>query len=159
MNSRTLPQDCLSKTWPEVQNCAVWDEKINETNIGIRTLESNSVPPYYVPPYCPFGIGQGYCQSPIDGDSTDCDVFRDMKCPCEEGSMGCETSTEVGDVLFPTYQYFEFQLYPDPTREDLPLHMYNNNCLKNGNSYQVENLETYSNSNEYSLKLQNKNYD
>ena len=158
MNSRTLPQDCLSKTWPEVQNCAVWDEKINETNIGIRTLESNSVPPYYVPPYCPFGIGQGYCQSPIDGDSTDCDVFRDMKCPCEEGSMGCETSTEVGDVLFPTYQYFEFPLYPDPTKEDLPLHMYNNNCLKNGNSYQVENLETYSNSNEYSL-MQNKNYD
>ena len=136
---RTLPQDCLSKSWPDVQNCAVWSEIDNGKYSGIRTLESNSVPPYYVPPYCPFGIGQGYCQSPIDGDSTDCDVFRDMTCPCEEGSMGCKTSTEVGDVLTPTYQYFEFPLNPDPTKEDLPLHMYDNNCLKSGNSYQVKN--------------------
>ena len=124
----------MDKTWPEVQNCVAWNILEEEE---VRTLESNSVPPYYVQPYCPFGIGQGYCQSPIQGDSTDCDVFRDMTCPCEEGSMGCETSTDVGDVLAPAYQYFEFPLYPDPTKEDLPRHMYDNHCLKNGNSYQV----------------------
>ena len=29
-----------------------------------RICESNDVPPYLVPPYCPFGIGQGYCGAP-----------------------------------------------------------------------------------------------
>ena len=52
--------------------------------------------------------------------------------------MGCKTSTDVGDVLTPAYQYFEFPLHPDPTRNDLPRHMYDNQCLKNGNAYQVK---------------------
>ena len=106
----------------------------------MRTLESNSVPPYYVEPYCPFGIGEGYCQSPIDGSSTDCSIFHGITCPCIEGTRGCETSTDVGDVLKPAYQNFEFPLYPDPTKSDLPKHMYDNDCLKNGNGYQVYKL-------------------
>ena len=96
------------------------------------------MPPYYVEPYCPFGIGEGYCQSPIDGSSTDCSIFHGITCPCTEGTRGCETSTDVGDVLKPTYQNFEFPLYPDPTKSDLPKHMYDNDCLKNGNGYQVQ---------------------
>ena len=131
---RTLPDECLNTKWPNVQNCAVWNVFENE---NIRTLESNSVPPYYVEPYCPFGIGEGYCQSPIDGSSTDCSIFHGITCPCKEGTRGCETSTEVGDVLKPAYQNFEFPLNPDPTKSDLPKHMYDNDCLKNGNGYQV----------------------
>merc|ERR1719506_24826 len=30
-----------------------------------------------------------------------------------------------------------FPLKPDPTRDDRPLHMYNNSALTNGNAYQV----------------------
>ena len=77
---RTLPDECLNTKWPNVQNCAIWNVLENE---NIRTLESNSVPPYYVEPYCPFGIGEGYCQSPIDGSSTDCSIFHGITCPCE----------------------------------------------------------------------------
>ena len=131
---RTLPDDCLNNKWPDVQNCAIWNILENE---DLLTLESNSVPDYFVPPYCPFGIGEGYCQSPIQGDSSDCNVFHGMTCPCIEGTRGCETSTAVGDVLVPSYQYFEFPLHPDPTKDDLPKHMYDNSCLKNGNTYQV----------------------
>ena len=133
-SNRILPAECLQRRWPDVTNCAEWNIRIDE---GIRTLESNSIPPYYVHPYCPFGIDEGYCQSPTQGDSADCDVFLDLKCPCKEGSMVCDTSTDVGDVLTPAYQYFEFPLHPDPTRNDLPRHMYDNQCLKNGNAYQV----------------------
>ena len=95
------------------------------------------MPPYYVPPYCPFGIGQGYCQSPTEGDSTDCAPFDGMTCPCEEGTDGCDTTTDVGDVLASIYQYFEFPLNPDPTVNDGPKHMYDNSALKSGNGYQV----------------------
>ena len=69
--------------------------------------------------------------------STDCSIFHGITCPCKEGTRGCETSTDVGDVLKPAYQNFEFPLYPDPTKSDLPKHMYDNDCLKNGNGYQV----------------------
>ena len=76
-----MPDECLQGRWPDVTNCAEWNIRIDE---GIRILKSNSIPPYYVPPYCPFGIDEGYCQSPTQGDSADCDVFRNMKCPCKE---------------------------------------------------------------------------
>ena len=121
-----------------MQNCSVWNILEDKE---IRTLESNSIPPYNVPPYCPFGIGQGYCRSPVQGNSTDCDSFLAGKtCPCEEGSEGCTHSTNVGDVMLPAYQYFEFLLNPDPTKEGLPRNMYDNDCLKIGGGpgvYQV----------------------
>ena len=44
---------------------------------------------------------------------------------------------QVGDVVTPIYQRFEFPLHPDPTREDLPKHMYDNQALQTGIGYQV----------------------
>ena len=44
---------------------------------------------------------------------------------------------QVGDVVTPIYQRFKFPLHPDPTREDLPKHMYDNNALQTGIGYQV----------------------
>ena len=55
-----------------------------------------------------------------------------------EGSDGCKKSTNVGDVVTPIYQYFEFPLYPDPTKEDLPRNMYDNYCMKIPQGYQVK---------------------
>ena len=131
----------MNKLWPDVQNCAVWNVSGDK---AIRTLESNSIPPYYVPPYCPFGIGQGYCRSPVQGNSTDCDSFSGVLCPCEESShFRMCMSTNVGDVMLPNYQYFEFHLNPDPTKEGLPRHMYENHCLKKtgaGAEKQVKDL-------------------
>ena len=117
---------CLNQTWPNVENCVLWNTL---PDVGLRTVESNSVPPYHVEPYCPFGIGEGYCNSPIEGSSYNCTIFKDMKCPCEPGTEAC-FATEAGDVLTPYYQYFEMPLYPDPTRDDLPRQMYNHTGLK-----------------------------
>lgn len=128
---RTLNESCLAQLWPNVSACAEW-----YVDGDLRVLESNNVPPYDVPPYCPFGIGQGYCQSPTQGDSTDCDPFRNLTCPCTGSDASC-FSTTTGDVMAVTYQLFEFPLHPDPTNASKPVHMYDNNCLKNGNTYQV----------------------
>lgn len=90
-----------------------------------------------VPAYCPYGIGQGYCGSPTEGDSTDCTPFKNMTCPCIEGSEGCDTSTDAGDVMVTQYQLFKFPLNPDPTSSSKPKHMYDDTALTVGNTYQV----------------------
>jgi len=121
--------------WPDVNNCVQW--WVNETS-GYRMAETNNVPDYYVPAYCPFGIGQGYCQSPTQGNSTDCTPFAGKVCPCTPDGGSCPTNTtSAGDVMVPTYQFFMFPLHPDPTDDTKPLHMYNNSALTNGNAYQV----------------------
>ena len=117
-----MPSACFNQKWPNVENCVLWR---TWPELGIRTVESNSVPPYHVEPYCPFGLGEGYCNSPIEGPSDNCTLFSGITCPCIEGTEGCPTSTLVGDVLTPHYQYVEFPLHPDPTTSDLPKNMYN----------------------------------
>jgi hypothetical protein len=66
-NHGSLPDTCFTN-WPSVANCSKWS-----VNGSSRVLESNGVPPYYVPPYCPFGKGEGYCQ--VIANSTDCLPF------------------------------------------------------------------------------------
>lgn len=121
--------------WPDVTSCVQsWENRSS----GYLMVESNNVPDFDVPAYCPFGVGQGYCQSPTQGNSTDCAPFRGKVCPCEPGSKGCPANTtSAGDVMVPSYQLFMIPLNPDPTLEDRPLHMYNNSALTSGNSYQV----------------------
>ena len=53
---------CLEGQWPNVTNCVTWYIEGES-----RICESNDVPPYHVPAYCPFGTGQGYCQSCGEG--------------------------------------------------------------------------------------------
>lgn len=156
-----LPAACLSDQWPTVANCVHWS-----VDGDWRIAESNDVPPYHVPPYCPFGIGQGYCGAPSgSGDcpspcnSTACPPFDGDVCPCvptnktsdfgstirrslEEGpSFGgeaCPKHTPLGgDILVPAYQLFKFPLNPNPVLDSMPIHMYENTALTNGNSYQV----------------------
>lgn len=151
-----LPAACLSEQWPAVQSCVHWS-----VDGEWRMCESNDVPPYHVPAYCPFGIGQGYCGAPSgSGDcpspcnSTDCPPFRGDVCPCvptnetarrrraEEGPTfggeACPKHTPAGgDVLVPAYQVFKFPLNPNPVLDARPIHMYENTALQNGNSYQV----------------------
>ena len=127
---------CFNNTYtkdsaPTGGSCVTWfvDAATNE-----RVCQSNAVPPYYVPPYCPFGAGEGYCQSPTQGNSTDCPPFAGQVCPCKPNSVladddeaggtgGCPSgTTAVGDVMVPIYQEFRFPMEPDPTRPDRPLH-------------------------------------
>jgi len=106
-------------------------------------------------------LGQGYCSSPSQGNSTDCPPFAGRVCPCVPNVTAAERSGQgvgkrvlqdpgpgngtacpaanmaSGDVLVPVYQRFEFPLRPDPTNSSKPIHMYNNTVLKTGNTYQV----------------------
>ena len=153
-----LPAECLSAEWPDVKNCVHWS-----IDGEWRLCESNDVPPYFVPPYCPFGIGQGYCGAPSgSGDcpspcnSTDCPPFRGDVCPCKPapaasparrsldegpapmGPNSCPKHTPAGgDVLVPSHQLFKFPANPNPVLDARPIHMYENTALTNGNSYQV----------------------
>eukprot|EP00756_Hemistasia_phaeocysticola_P012165 Hpha_TRINITY_DN15176_c0_g22::TRINITY_DN15176_c0_g22_i1::g.127836::m.127836 len=131
----TLPDGCLSGAWPNLTSCVKWyDNHLT----GKKICESNGVPPYKVYPYCPFGVGDGYCKSPSQGNSTDCKPFDGLTCPCKVGSRSCPSGTpSSGDVMVPVYQKFEFPLKPDPTDASKPLHMYANTALKSGNTYQV----------------------
>lgn len=127
-----LSDECFNSTWPNLASCVVWYETENFT-----VMESNNVPPYSVEPYCPFGMGQGYCQSPNDGNSTECDPFDGMICPCVENSTDACSSTLTGDVMVPVYQLFNFPNSPDPTDASKPKHLYDDSALTNGNTFQV----------------------
>eukprot|EP00755_Sulcionema_specki_P035290 Sspe_Gene.104612::Locus_81227_Transcript_4_5_Confidence_0.583_Length_1223::g.104612::m.104612 len=132
----SLPAECFAGQWPNLTTCVKWT---TDEAKGLRICESNNVPPYHVYPYCPFGVGEGYCNAPPVGNSTDCPPFRGLVCPCVPGSgRGCPSGNpSTGDVMVPIYQRFEFPLRPDPTSDEKPLHMYEHTALKNGNSYQV----------------------
>ena len=152
-----LPAACLNDAWPTVQNCVHWS-----VDGDLRLCESNDVPPYHVPPYCPFGVGQGYCGAPSgSGDcpspcnSTDCPPFAGDVCPCiptnasrrglEEGpgaggfgGRSCPPNNKPGgDVLVPSHQLFKFPLHPNPLLDSRPIHMYASTALTSGNTYQV----------------------
>lgn len=133
-NSTRLNSTCFDKAWPHVDSCVVW-----WTEGDLRLMESNAIPPFALAPYCPFGLGQGYCESPaFGGSSTDCDPFFNLTCPCTPGNAGCPAETPTyGDIPVATYQRFEFPLRPDPTERGRAKHMYDNSCLKSGNTYQV----------------------
>ncbi|KAJ8600383.1 hypothetical protein CTAYLR_000732 [Chrysophaeum taylorii] len=126
----SLSIECFA-AWPNLTDCARWSVRGD-----FKVLESNGVPPFSVAPYCPFGLGEGYCESPaFGGNSTDCAPFLGMSCPCT-GGESCPNPTPYGDVIQPVYQRFEFPRRPDPTT-GVVRHMYNNSVLKTGNSYQV----------------------
>lgn len=130
-----LPDTCFEGAWPNLTACVSWTK-----NATTRFCESNNVPPYDVPAYCPCGIGQGYCGSPTTGEnaSTDCDPFRDMVCPCATGdddSVSCpDDSPNYGDVMVTSYQRFEFARFPDPTDAAKPKHMCGDERAVHGHS-------------------------
>jgi hypothetical protein len=92
-------------------------------------VEGNSIPDHnehgeafkQISPYCPFGVGGGYCLP----QETKC-FFAHMKCPNQSIAENMSLS---GDVPVPYQIYYEFPLNPDPTADDLPNHMYHNNVL------------------------------
>ena len=94
----SLPDSCFI-SWPGVKNCATWNTSSNT----LRVLESNNVPTYQVPPYCPFGVGQGYCQSPTVGNSSNCAPFAGRVCPCtppKEDDLGGDYAVaEISDTV------------------------------------------------------------
>ena len=64
------------------------------TDAEYRYITSNSVPDYYYNPYCPIGLGYGYCvQQEIDMDMC---MFPDLVCGEDNGSgLACLQSNPL----------------------------------------------------------------
>lgn len=114
-----LNKSCFAVTWQTANrtnnfgNCVkiVTDDKF-------RYISSNSVPDFYMNPYCPLGVGYGYCTD--DEISRDACVFPELTCGAKNGPG----STEHGDVWVPFKTTFKIPLEGDPTRCDRPWDMY-----------------------------------
>eukprot|EP00116_Pleurobrachia_bachei_P019414 sb/3479676/ len=115
-----LDDDCFDLEWG---NGSVWNRGNDYGNCmemyengTHRFISTNSVPDYPVAPYCPNGIGEGYC------------TFDDKSCPllemiCGHPDNGPGTTT-FGDVPFPTKHHFIIPLEGNPTRSDRPGDMF-----------------------------------
>lgn len=134
-NFGALQPACANYTWNESSKDNNWGSCVNLT-VGTdkndskkyRYFTSNSVPPYYFNPYCPFGLARtcsnntkqkycgGYC---IDDEATTC-PFPNLKC----GISKSQGFTELGDVWVAQIQYTKVPFEGNPTRADRPGDMY-----------------------------------
>jgi len=114
-----MDPSCLTVTWRNATQEANWgncfEMRVDE---NFRYITTNNVPDYYVNPYCPIGLGYGYCvQQEIDQGTC---PFTDLTCGAENG-LG---STAYGDVWVPTKSTYKIILKGNPTRPDRPGDMY-----------------------------------
>jgi hypothetical protein len=126
----SLPDACSSVSWQKAHEALgdvdilgttnMWGSCINATTSGDYVyVTTNNVPDKYQNPYCPIGIGQGYC---VDGD-TQC-MFDGFLCGIEESVGTSAGYTAYGDVWVPEIAYYKIPVKGDPTRSDRPGDMY-----------------------------------
>lgn len=129
----SLDAACGKYTWNVSNKDNQWGSCVNITE-GVdstdgqqyRYVTSNSVPPYYFNPYCPFGLAStcsantteqycgGYC---INGEPC---PFPDLKC----GVSQSQGFTALGDVWVAQSAYTKVPYEGNPTRSDRPGDMY-----------------------------------
>jgi len=95
-----------------------------------RYLLTNSIPGYKVEPYCPWGIGKGYC---FPDGATNCTPFFDMTCPVPNDL----SYSPLGDTPVVQWILYNVSLERNPTDSDLPHYLYSNH----------PQLKAYSNNN------------
>jgi len=107
---------CTTITWREANQTNNWGNCMNMSlDDEFRYITSNQVPDYYFNPYCPIGLGYGYC---IPQEKV-CH-FPDLIC----GENYGEGTTAYGDVWVPREHHFKIPLAGNPTRSDRPGDMY-----------------------------------
>lgn len=92
--------------------------KMVEDEDGYRYITSNSVPDFYMNPYCPIAIGEGYCTD-YELEHDQC-KFINLTCGEDNGAG----SSAYGDFWVPLKQTFKIPLQGNPTRSDRPRDMY-----------------------------------
>eukprot|EP01084_Bolivina_argentea_P033270 61561_1 len=112
-----LSDDECTTQWPNIKNCVEW---FTDEDEKVRYVLTNSIPPYPVEPYCPFGIGKGYC---FPAGATNCSQFYNLTCPAQAGSP------PTGDVETAQIVLYGVNLYPNPTNASMPLNLYSLNPL------------------------------
>jgi len=120
----TLPDYCITgMEWGDgtehtaadnFGNCMV--TRLDDTH---RYITSNNVPDFYYNPYCPIGLGQGYC-IPQEYEKDAC-FFEGLVCGGE--NMGTGT-TPYGDVWVAQEDSYKIKLEGNPTQSDRPGDMY-----------------------------------
>merc|ERR1711872_607814 len=111
-----LPEFCYNITWREANQNNNWGNCVEMTiDDEFRYITSNNVPDYYFNPYCPIGLGYGYCVP----KETQC-FFPGLICGEDNG----EGTTAFGDVWVPEVHHFKIPLVGNPTRPDRPGDMY-----------------------------------
>lgn len=156
----SLAPECANSTWWEASAANNWGSCVN-ISFGVdasdgetyRYITTNSVPPYYFNPYCPFGLYSTACAGTND---TTCGGYciKDEPCPFPELKCGVSTSsgfTEYGDVWVAKVHYTKVPVRGNPTRAEVPADMYQavgqgaHTCMAttavhiNGNSIQGPN--------------------
>eukprot|EP01084_Bolivina_argentea_P173246 300068_1 len=113
---KMLNDDECTAFWPNVTHCVEW---WTDTDDNLRYCLTNSIPPYHVEPYCPFGVGKGYCMTGENHDN--CTQFYHLECPAQEGAP------PNGDVPVAQIVLYGVDLNPDPTSVRRPLFIYKEN--------------------------------
>merc|ERR1711970_261789 len=106
---------CNTIRWREANMDNKWGNCMEMTkDEEFRYITANQVPDYYYNPYCPIGLGYGYCTP-----QEDCH-FPELICGEDNGNG----TTEFGDVWVPLEAHFKIPLVGNPTRSDRPGDMY-----------------------------------
>ena len=137
--------------WPDVVNCSIWFEDISTNK---RYLLTNSIPVYFVAPYCPFGVGDGYCFT--GKDHKNCSVFKNMTCPAQ-----AHRENTTGDVVVAQLILFSIELNPNPLNNSLPLNIYDKNswvwAYQNDSNYNISvDIFEYYSLDELEFKVQDR---
>lgn len=114
-----LPANCTTVEWQNANETNNWGNCFAmTTDEEFRYISSNNVPDYYVNPYCPLGIGFGYCvKQEIEGGTC---MFPNMTCGADNGPG----SAAFGDFWVPAEGHYKIPLIGNPTRSDRPGDMY-----------------------------------
>lgn len=106
-----LHSDCMQNTWDKANKDNNWgscmEVKVDATH---RYITSNTVPDYYYNPYCPIGLGYGYC---IDLEiELDRCFFPEsiLKCGGEANDDLAAGMTPYGDVWVAIEAYYKIPL-------------------------------------------------
>lgn len=115
----TIDDACMLYTWATSNRTNNWGSCMSmTTDSEYRYITTNSVPDFMVNPYCPIGLGYGYCtEYEIENDQC---FFLTLLCG-EENGLG---STPYGDVWIPYKARYKIPLKGNPTRSDRPHDMY-----------------------------------
>jgi len=112
-----MAEGCMEIEWLDANQENNWGNCMEmTTDSEYRYITSNNVPDYYMNPYCPIGLGYGYCVP----QEQHC-FFPDLICGVEGNGPG---TTQYGDVWVPEEHHFKIPLEGNPTRSDRPGDMY-----------------------------------
>jgi len=106
----SIPDACMEIRWEEANQDNNWGSCMEMTmDDEFRYITSNTVPDFYFNPYCPIGLGYGYCVP-----QEEICHFPDLKC----GEVIGNGATPYGDVWIPALHQYKIPLQGNPTRPD-----------------------------------------